>query len=116
MKIKNVEFYGKKSDDATITVVEGEQELNCYCFEYSTTAQLQGILTCLIKKISASKENHEFIKKQQGFYSYLINGKVKDVSLGIVECKGFEFQIDELPDYAELGQFFLIDVIRIDIE
>lgn len=108
-------MYDDYSNEATITIANNGYEIKCYCFDYSH--KLKVILTCLLEKdIEISNDKFEYIIKGKGYYSYIINGVVKNIINGIVECKGFEIHTDELPDGIQIGDFIFMDITRINIE
>lgn len=120
MRIEQINWLDKDSEEAILKVVS---ETDCLdCFSCPCSCDIGDVLTepleCLdTDNIILCETKEKNIEKIEGEFKYRLRGKLKDMQNGIVEVKGFNLHIDEdkIPKDMSNGNCIQFEVSRIDI-
>lgn len=115
MFIKKIINYDDFSDEASLIISDGTNELLCYCSLFNGNdgrVEIKSFLSNNIMRITFPTCNY---KKLTGYYSYTLQGKVVDIGRRMVSVGNILIELDsDFPKDISFGEFVSFDVVRLD--
>lgn len=112
MYIKQVKSYDSFSGEADIIVSDGVYELLCYYHPAENIdlgAEVKEISSLFAKDVTRAECKEYLIQKEEGYYSYHLQGKVIDTEIPMICIGNINIELDypiakdiKIGDYVEL--------------
>lgn len=120
MKISNINWISKSSQEAEVKINDGKHKITLYSqpCEYSVNQEIdENIHPLEVKNFRKSLELEvKVIKLSNAYYSYRIVGLVHDIDHAIISVGSLKFELNiPIPSWAEEGDLIEFDSIRFDL-
>lgn len=120
MKVKRLNWNGKKSSDADAIITDGEYECLAFCYPcniFEGQELIQPLGCFMTRDIMVSHESKTFLRKDKdNYFGYSGVGQLIDKKGSLIKLGGFRMELDGcIPTDLENGEFVEFKCSRIDV-
>ena len=115
MFIKKIVNYDDFSEEASLIVSDGKNELLCYCSSFDGNGRTIKITSFLCDSIIKNNSQICDYHKLLNYYSYSLQARVVDVERRMVSVGNILIELDcDLPGDIKNGEYVSFNVMRLD--